>query len=142
MGHKNPDKFFNDPAAINAQTGQLLHPPPAPPAPPPDPKLLAAQARAQTEQAIATHKAQIAQQEAQNAAIHLQVKAQTEAELVKLKADLDARMAMLDAHLKAATETRKMAHPPVPGSRQASDGHHYLADSKRPGKFLRVLQHG
>ena len=28
MGHKNPDQFFNDPAAINSQTGQLLHPPP------------------------------------------------------------------------------------------------------------------
>jgi hypothetical protein len=23
MGHKNPDKFFNDPFAINPQTGQF-----------------------------------------------------------------------------------------------------------------------
>jgi hypothetical protein len=52
--------------------------------------LLAAQARAQTEQAIATHTAQIAQQQAQNAPIHLQAKAQIEAEPAKLKADLDA----------------------------------------------------
>src|SRR5229473_1245544 len=40
MGHKNPDRFFSDPTAINPQTGQLLNPPPAPPAPPPDPKLM------------------------------------------------------------------------------------------------------
>jgi hypothetical protein len=139
MGHKNPDKFFNDPAAINPQTGQLLHPPPAPPAPPPDPKLLAAQARAQTEQAIATHKAQIAQQEAQNAAIHLQVKAQTEAELAKLKADLDAKLQILDAHIKATTAQRQL--PLMPGARKARDGHHYVSDPKRPGKFLMVVQH-
>lgn len=28
MGQKNSGKFFNDPATINPQTGQLLHPPP------------------------------------------------------------------------------------------------------------------
>lgn len=72
MGHKHPDKFFNDPAGLNPQTEQLLRPPPAPPAPPPDPKLLAVQARVKTEQAIATHKVQIAKQQAQNAALHLQ----------------------------------------------------------------------
>src|SRR5215813_5105020 len=55
MGHKNAAPFFNDPAAINPQTGQLLHPPPTPPAPPPDPKLLAVQARAQVDAAIAGH---------------------------------------------------------------------------------------
>jgi hypothetical protein len=27
MGHKNPDKFFDDPSAKDPQTGQLLHPP-------------------------------------------------------------------------------------------------------------------
>ncbi|VIO77370.1 hypothetical protein CI41S_56250 [Bradyrhizobium ivorense] len=47
MGHKNPDRFFNDPSAVNPQTGQLLNPPPAPPAPPPDPTVLALQAQAQ-----------------------------------------------------------------------------------------------
>jgi hypothetical protein len=60
---------------------------------------------------------------------------------VKLKADLDARMAMLDAHLKAGTETRKMPRASVPGSGQARDGHHYLPDPKRPGKFLMVVHH-
>jgi hypothetical protein len=86
MGHKNPDAFFNDPAAINPQTGQLLHPPPMPPSPPPDPKLLAVQARAQVDAAIASHQAQLQQQKAQNDAIHLQVKTQGEIELAKIKA--------------------------------------------------------
>jgi hypothetical protein len=170
MGHKNPDRFFNDPAAINPQTGQLLHPPPAPPSPPPDPKLLALQARAQTEQAIAAHKAQIEQQQAQNAAIHLQVKTQAEIELAKIKADLDAKLKILNAHLKADTSQQEMHHArekhrmdlagtaldmaatvhgpdtgpppsPVPGSRKARDGNHYVADPKRPGKFLMVVHH-
>src|SRR5262249_5126677 len=76
MGHKNADPFFKDPTAINPQTGQLLNPPAAPPSPPPDPKLLAVQARAQTDAAIASHQAQLQQQKAQNDAIHLQVKTQ------------------------------------------------------------------
>lgn len=140
MGHKNPDKFFNDPSAINPQTGQLLHPPAPPPAPPPDPKLLQIQAKAQTDQATAAHQAQIAQQKAQNDAIHLQVKAQAEIELARIKADLDAKMALFDAHLKA-TEAQKMQRSPVPGSRKAEDGHHYVPDPKRPGKFLMVVHH-
>ncbi|MGB9116493.1 portal protein, partial [Bradyrhizobium sp.] len=141
MGHKNPDKFFNDPAAINPQTGQFLHPPPAPPPPPPDPKLLAAQARAQADQAAAAHQAQIQQQKAQNDAIHLQVKAEAEMELAKIKAELDARMAVLDAHLKAATEARKTPRSYPPGARKAGDGHHYVSDPRRPGKYLLVVPH-
>jgi hypothetical protein len=110
MGHKNPDRFFCDPAAVNPQTGQLLHPPPAPPSLPPDPKLLAMQARAQADQAAAAHKAQLEQQKVQSDAIHQQVKAQAETQLAKIKAELDARMALLDAHLKAATAAQKMEH--------------------------------
>ena len=141
MGHKNPDRFFNDPTAINPQTGQLLHPPPAPPTPPPDPKLLIAQAKAQSDQAIATHQAQIAQQKAQNDAVHVQVKAQSEIELAKIKADLDAKLAVLDAHLKATAEAQKIQRALVPGSRRAKDGHHYVSDPKRPGKYLLVVHH-
>jgi hypothetical protein len=110
MGHKNPDRFFCDPTAVNPQTGQLLHPPLPPPLPPPDPKLLAMQARAQADQAAAAHKAQIEQQKAQNDAIHQQVKMQAEIGLAKIKAELDAKMALLDVHLKAATEQQKMQH--------------------------------
>lgn len=110
MGHKNPDRFFCDPAARDPQTGQLLHPPLPSPAPPPDPKLLALQARAQADQAAAAHKAQVEQQKTRNDVIHQQVKMQAEIELAKIKAELNARMALLDAHLKAATEQQKVHH--------------------------------
>ena len=110
MGHKNPERFFCDPTAVNPQTGQLLHPPPAPPAPPPDPRLLAMQARAQADQAAAAHKAQLERERTQSYAIHQQVKIQAEIELAKIKAELDAKMKLLDAHLKAATEAQKMQH--------------------------------
>jgi hypothetical protein len=110
MGHKNPGRFFNDPTAVNPQTGQLLYPPPAPPTPPPDPKLLALQARAQADQLAAAHRAQAEQQKVQADAIHQQVKMQAEIELAKIKTELDARMKVLDAHLRAATEQQKMHH--------------------------------
>jgi hypothetical protein len=141
MGHKNPDRFFCDPAAINPQTGQLLHPLPAPPAPPPDPKLLAVQARAQADQAAAAHKAQLEQQKAQNDAIHQQIKLRAEIGLAKIKAELDAKMVLMDAHLKAATEAQKTPRAPIPGSRKAIDGHHYVADPKRLGKYMKVVHH-
>jgi hypothetical protein len=142
MGHKNPDKFFNDPAAINPQTGQLLYPPPAPPSPPPDPKLLAVQARAQIDASSAAHQAQLQAQKAQNEAIHLQVKTQSEIALAKVKADLDAKLSLLEAHLKAATGAGKVQRSYPPGARQARDGQHYVPDPKRPGKFLMVVHHG
>jgi hypothetical protein len=96
MGHKNPDKFFNDPGAINPQTGQPLHPPPPPS---PDPEWLAAQAKASSEQ-----------QRDQAAAVRLQVRTQAEIELARIKAELEVRMALLDAHLKAAGIQQKMRH--------------------------------
>jgi len=141
VGHKNPDRFFNDPSAINPQTGQMLHPPPQPPAPPPDPKLLIAQAKAQSDSAIAAHQAQAQQQKVQSDAIHLQVKTQSEIALAKIKADLDAKLSVLDAHLKAATETGKVQRSYPPGARKARDGHHYVSDPKRPGKYLLVVHH-
>jgi hypothetical protein len=142
MGHKNPDAFFNDPAAINPQTGQLLHPPPMPPSPPPDPKLLAMQARAQVDAAMSAHQAQLQQQKAQNDAIHLQVKTQGEIELAKIKTALDARMTLLEAHLKAAIEAGKGQRSHPPGARKARDGQHYVGDPQRPGKYLLVVHHG
>ena len=141
MGHKNPDKFFNDPSAVNPQTGQLLHPPPAPPAPPPDPKLLIAQAKAQSDQAIAAHQLQAQQQKAQNEAIHLQVKTQSEISLARIKADLDARMALLDSHLKTSAGQQKTIRSYPLGARIAGDGHHYVPNSKRPGKYMLVVHH-
>jgi len=110
MGHKNPERFFCDPTAVDPRTGQLLHPPLPPPAAPPDPKLLALQARAQADQAVAAHKAQIEQQKVQNDVIHQQVKVQAEIELAKIKAELESKMKLLDAHLNAATAQQKMQH--------------------------------
>ena len=46
-GHKNPDKFLNDPSARDPQTGQLLHPPAQPP---PDPAMVKVQADMQMKQ--------------------------------------------------------------------------------------------
>lgn len=135
MRHKSPNQFFNDPSAINPQTGQLLNPPPAPP---PDPKLLAAQARAQIYAVTSAHQAQKAEREA----IHLQVKTQSEIALAKVKADLDAKLSVLDAHLKAEIAQGKTGRSYPPGARKAIDGHHHVPDAQRPGKCLKVLYHG
>lgn len=141
MGYKNPDRFFNDPAARDPRTGQLLHPTPAPPSPPPDPRLLALQARAQADQVATAHKVQLEQQRAQNDAMHQQVKAQAEIELTKIKAEIDARMKVLDAHLKAPGQAPIAQRSYPPGARKAKDGHHYVADEARPGKYLLVVHH-
>ncbi|WP_342712196.1 hypothetical protein AAFG13_12640 [Bradyrhizobium sp. B124] len=141
MGHKNPGRFFNDPTAVNPQTGQLLYPPPAPPTPPPDPRVLALQAKAQADQLAVAHRAQVEQQKTQADAIHQKLKAEAEIELAKIKAELDAQIKVFDAHLKAATEARKSGRSDVPGARKARDGHHYVPDPKRPGKFLMVVHH-
>ena len=95
MGHKNPDRFFNDPSAKDPRTGQLLHPP----APlPPDPKLLAVQARARAD-------AQGAQSDAQLA----QLKAQSDAQLTAFKAQLDQRMLLIEAALQERADARTAA---------------------------------
>jgi hypothetical protein len=49
-------------------------------------------------------------------------------------------MSVLEAHLKATIETGK-AQRSYPGARKAKDGHHYLPDPNRPGKYLLVLHH-
>jgi hypothetical protein len=114
MGHKNPDKFFNDPNAKNPLTGQLLHPPPPPP-----PNLEAikaqlqleiAQAKSAQDQQIAFHRAQLEQAKAQVDAMHQQVRVQADIELAKVKTDLDAKLAMLDAHIKALSAAQSARH--------------------------------
>src|SRR5262249_29884526 len=43
---------------------------------------------------------------------------------------------------KSSVEKFKgQSEPPVPGARLAPDGHHYVPDPRRPGKFLQV-DHG
>src|SRR5690348_3789363 len=98
MGHKNPDRFFDDPSAKDPQTGQLLHPP-APPQP--DPKVQIAQMQMQGKQQENAQQFQLDQQRAQNDAVHQQVKAQTDAALAQFKAELDAKLKLFDAHMQA-----------------------------------------
>lgn len=100
------------------------------------------QARAQVDAALAAHQAQLLQQKAQNDAIHLQIKTQGEIELAKIKAALDAKMTVLETHLKAAIEAGKAQRSYPPGARRARDGHHYVPDTSRPGKYLLVVHHG
>jgi hypothetical protein len=103
---------------------------------------LAVQAKAQVDAAISAHQAQLQQQKAQNDAIHLQVKTQGEIELTKIKAALGAKMTLLEAHLKAAIEAGNGQRSYPPGARKARDGHHYVPDPNRPGKYLLVLHRG
>jgi len=113
---------------LGARTGRSLKQPSAP-EPPPDPKLLAVQARAQVDAALAAH-------QAQNDAIHLQVKTQGEIELAKIKAALDAKMSVLETHLKAAIETEKVPRSYPPAARWSRDDYHYVPGSNGLGKFL------
>ncbi len=107
LGHKNPDKFLNDPSAKDPRTGQLLHPPVPPP---PDPKLQIEQFKAQSAQALGQQKAQLDQSKAKTDALHQQIKAQADIEVAKVKAELEARIAVLDAHVKAVETEQKMRH--------------------------------
>jgi len=95
MGHKNADRFFNDPQAKDPQTGQPMHPPPPPT---PDPKVLAIQEQAKSDQAELAMKAQLDQQKAKDAAA-----------LAQVKAELDAKIKVLELHMKAIEMERKAA---------------------------------
>jgi len=95
LGHKNADRFFNDPQAKDPKTGQLMHPP-APPAP--DPKVMAIQAKTAAD------------------IQHQTAKTQSETAIAQLKAELDAKLALLDAHLKALEAAQ--------GARHADQQHH------------------
>lgn len=96
MGHKNADKFFNDPDAKDPQTGQLLHPPVPPP---PDPKVMAIQAQAENDKQELAMKAELDKAKAQDAA-----------QLAQFKAEIDAKLKLLEAHVKMAEAERKAQH--------------------------------
>jgi hypothetical protein len=96
MGHKNPDKFFNDPSAKDPHTGQLLHP--APP-PQPDPKTQAIQAQSQATMQEQQQKSQLNQQETQ-----------LEAQLTQMKAEIDTKLKLIDAALQIRSEQRAAHH--------------------------------
>jgi len=95
MGHKNPDKFFNDPEAKNPQTGELLHPPvPTPPSP--------EEVKGKVQMAIADKQAaNDAEADKRKAGI----------EEVQMRADIEANNRKIEAQIiadreKAATEER------------------------------------
>lgn len=96
MGHKNPDKFFNDPTEKDPQTGQLLHPPPPPPV---DPKVMQIQMQAQLDEKADQRKAGIESVQAQ-ADIETQNK-KTQAEMVQSEREyqLKERLALIEADL-------------------------------------------
>lgn len=108
MGHKNPDKFFNDPTEKDPQTGQLMHPPPQPPV---DPKVMQIQMQAQLDEKADQRKAGIEQVQMQ-ADIQAQNK-KTEAEMIQTQQDfaLKKELAIMQAQLEqqkfAAEEARK-----------------------------------
>jgi hypothetical protein len=88
LGHKNPDKFLNDPSAKDPKTGELMHPPVPPPE---DPKIAAAKLQAETDAKADERKAQI--------------------EAVQMKADIEANNKKIEGDIvlnreKAAIEER------------------------------------
>jgi len=97
MGHKNPDKFFNDPEAKDPQTGQLLHPPVPPPE---DPKVTALKLKAQQDEKALTMKAEIEKLQAQADIATQQQKTQAEIALADKKADLEAQLAVLEFQMR------------------------------------------
>jgi hypothetical protein len=92
MGHKNPDKFFDDPSE-KGPDGQLKHPPVQPP---PDPKVMAIQEQAKNDQQELALKAELDKQKAQDAA-----------QLAQFKAEIDAKLKIIEAHMKSIEMERK-----------------------------------
>lgn len=105
MGHKNPDKFLNDPSAKDPQTGELMHPPVPPP---PDPKLEQIKLQAQTDQLAAQQKADIEKLQAQADIATQDRKTQAEIALADKKADLDAKLALLEFQMKGREHELKV----------------------------------
>jgi hypothetical protein len=97
MGYKNPDKFFNDPAAKDPNTGQPLHPPVPPPE---DPKVTAMKLKAQADQQANAQKAEIEKLQAEADIITQRMKTEADIALAKEKAELEARLAVMEHQFK------------------------------------------
>lgn len=105
-GHKNPDKFFNDPNAKNPDNTPKY---PAP-QPQPDPKVQIEQIKQQGKQAELAQKTQGELQKAQLDAAHEQVQAQADIEVARFKAGVDAMLASLEGRIKMMTAAQDHAH--------------------------------
>lgn len=116
MGHKNPDKFFNDPEAQN-QDGTPKHPP----APTPKPEAVqVAEVKAQTDQQSLQAKSQLdAQADERKAQIETvqaqadmateQRKLEGEMALAQQKFELERELKMMDFQLKKEMQQQEMA---------------------------------
>jgi hypothetical protein len=105
-GHKNPDRFINDPNAKKPD-GSPKYPAPQPA---PDPKLQIEQIKQQGKQQEVQIKAQADQQKAQLGAYHEQIQAMADIEVAKFKAQVDQQLALLDANLKAQLAAQQHQH--------------------------------
>jgi hypothetical protein len=116
MGHKNPDKFFNDPNAKDPQTGQPMHPPPPPPVPE---AVQVAQVKAQTDKEKMGVQAQLDQQaderkaqiEATQAQADIATQNQkTQAEMIQSEREFELKreLAILEFQLQERLETKKL----------------------------------
>ena len=116
MGHKNPDKFLNDPKAKDPQTGQPLHPPPPPPVPE---AVQVAQLKAQTDkekmgvqaqldQQADERKAQIESVQAQADIATTERKMQGEMVMSEREFELKKELAILEFQLQREIEQEKI----------------------------------
>jgi hypothetical protein len=105
-GHKNPDKFFNDPSAKNPDGSPKYPPPQAPP----DPKVQIEQMKQAGKQQEVAQKAQLDQQKAQLDAYHEQIQAQADIEVARFKAQVDTMLAAVEARTKMVISAQDHAH--------------------------------
>ena len=125
-GHKNIDRFFNDPTAKDPQTGQLLYPPPPPR---PDPKIMAIQAKAQADQQHQQHSAMIEQVQAQADAAVEQIKANAQAALERQKAMFEAALQQAEHAMKEREFALSMASQQQKMMHDEQLHHHKMAES-------------
>jgi hypothetical protein len=105
MGHKNPDRFFKDPDELNPQTGELANPPPPTPQ---DPKVVAANAKAQLDMQQMQGRAEIERIQAQADIAVQNRKADSEIQIAMMKARLEAQLALLQYGLDEKSHAWKM----------------------------------
>jgi hypothetical protein len=104
MGHKNPDKFLNDPSAKDPQTGQLLHP--APP-PPEDPKVTQIKLQAATAAESDKRKAEIEAIQANADIAANNKKIEADITLAREKAAIEERLAVMQFNLDNERDQRE-----------------------------------
>lgn len=104
LEYKDPEKFFNDPMAVNEQ-GQPKYP--APP-PQPDPKLLELQVKSQMDQQALQAKAEIEKLQAQADIATQDRKTQAEITLADRKFQLERELKMIDAQMKMTEHQQTM----------------------------------